>query len=100
MASAIASPACIGARSDRARRSRRARASRAVVTARASRAVDRSVRGLDPIEEDAARGKVIVVTGANSGIGKEACKQLYAAGATVLVAARSRSIGLRTEDVR
>jgi NAD(P)-dependent dehydrogenase (short-subunit alcohol dehydrogenase family) len=90
MASAIASPACIGARSDRARRSRRARASRAVVTARASRAVDRSVRGLDPIEEDAARGKVIVVTGANSGIGKEACKQLYAAGATVLVAARSR----------
>ncbi len=33
---------------------------------------------------------MIVVTGANSGIGKEACKQLYAAGATVLVAARSR----------
>ena len=31
----------------------------------------------------------MLVTGANSGIGMEACKQLYEAGCRVLVAARS-----------
>ena len=36
-------------------------------------------------------GKVMIVTGGNTGIGKETCKQLLRKGATVYLAARSRS---------
>eukprot|EP00400_MALV-I_sp_L67-5_P000637 gene637-232_t len=37
------------------------------------------------------RGKVIVVTGANSGIGLESCKHFYKQGAMVIMTGRSRS---------
>lgn len=36
-------------------------------------------------------GKVCLVTGGNTGIGKETCNQLLKKGATVYLAARSRS---------
>jgi NAD(P)-dependent dehydrogenase (short-subunit alcohol dehydrogenase family) len=36
-------------------------------------------------------GKVVIVTGANTGIGKETARQLLAAGATVVMACRSES---------
>jgi NAD(P)-dependent dehydrogenase (short-subunit alcohol dehydrogenase family) len=46
-------------------------------------------------------GKVIVVTGANSGIGKAACIQLAKLGATVVIVSRSRERGERArEDVQ
>jgi protochlorophyllide reductase len=44
--------------------------------------------GVDP-QSWRGEGKRVLVTGANSGIGMEACKQLYEAGCRVLVAARS-----------
>lgn len=47
--------------------------------------------GLPPLPEvlSNATGKVILVTGANAGIGKETVRQLYEAGAEVIVACRS-----------
>jgi NAD(P)-dependent dehydrogenase (short-subunit alcohol dehydrogenase family) len=41
------------------------------------------------------RGKVILVTGANSGIGRAASMQLAACGATVVLACRSPERGGR-----
>lgn len=47
------------------------------------------------------KGKVIILTGANSGIGKAACIQLAKLGATVIMACRSRERGAQAmEDVR
>jgi retinol dehydrogenase-12 len=48
--------------------------------------------GLGPAEgKDSVRcdGKLMVVTGANTGIGKETARQLYLSGATVILACRS-----------
>jgi len=47
------------------------------------------------------KGKVIILTGANSGIGKAASIQLARLGATVIMACRSRERGMRAlEEVR
>ena len=47
------------------------------------------------------KGKTIIVTGANSGIGKAAAVQLAALGADVIMACRSLERGQRAlEDVR
>ena len=47
------------------------------------------------------KGKVIILTGANSGIGKAASIQLATLGATVIMACRSRERGMRAlEEVR
>lgn len=40
-------------------------------------------------------GRTVLVTGANSGIGLESCKQLVAAGCTVVMACRSADKALR-----
>lgn len=47
------------------------------------------------------KGKVIILTGANSGIGKAASIQLAKLGATMIMACRSRERGAQAvEDVR
>ena len=57
------------------------------------RAIRRTRRAsLDPIDAD-MRGKVCVVTGANSGIGKETVLALARMGATVVLVCRSESRG-------
>ena len=46
------------------------------------------------------RGKLVVVTGGNAGVGKETARQLYAAGANVVIACRSIDKGQRAvEDI-
>jgi NAD(P)-dependent dehydrogenase (short-subunit alcohol dehydrogenase family) len=46
-------------------------------------------------------GRVIIVTGGNSGIGLEAARELYAHGATVIVAGRSEErITRAVEELR
>jgi short-subunit dehydrogenase len=50
-------------------------------------AVDRLVNGSRTLEK-AVRGKNILITGASSGIGEEAARQVAAAGGTVLLVAR------------
>jgi NAD(P)-dependent dehydrogenase (short-subunit alcohol dehydrogenase family) len=49
------------------------------------------ITGPKPSLDNTARNKVIMITGANTGIGKETAKQLLTAGATVIMACRSES---------
>ena len=49
------------------------------------------ITGPKPSLEKTALGKVAMVTGANTGIGKETARQLLQAGATVIMACRSES---------
>ena len=77
----------------RARRGSRP-AARSVAPVRASR----DVRGLDS-NYDGHDGLTILVTGGASGIGLEACKQLYVAGCRVLVAARSAEKARSAVDI-
>src|SRR3954468_3428693 len=52
-------------------------------------AVDRLVNGTRTLEK-AVRGKTILITGAASGIGEEAARQIAAAGGVMLLVARGR----------
>ena len=52
-------------------------------------AVDRLVNGTRTLEK-AVRGRVVIVTGASSGIGEAAAMQIAAAGGTVVLVARGR----------
>jgi short-subunit dehydrogenase len=52
-------------------------------------AVDRLVNGSRTLEK-AVQGKVILITGASSGIGEEAARQVAGAGGTVIAVARGR----------
>ena len=76
----------------RARRGSRP-AARSVVPVRASR----DVRGLDSNYD--GDGSTILVTGGATGIGLEACKQLYTAGCRVLVSARSAEKARSAVDI-
>ena len=76
----------------RARRGSRP-AARSVAPVRASR----DVRGLDSNYD--GDGSTILVTGGATGIGLEACKQLYGAGCRVLVSARSAEKARSAVDI-
>lgn len=53
----------------------------------------RLVRGAEPFDEEYVEGKVVVVTGANSGLGKVAATEFAKRGCTVVMACRSLEQG-------
>lgn len=53
----------------------------------------RLVRGAEPLDEEYVEGKVVIVTGANSGLGKVAALEFAKRGCTVIMACRNMEQG-------
>lgn len=58
----------------------------------------RLIRGADPLDEEYAEGKVVLVTGANSGLGKVAALEFAKRGCTVIMACRNLEQGQAALD--
>lgn len=53
----------------------------------------RLIRGAEPLDEEYVEGKVVIVTGANSGLGKVAALEFAKRGCTVIMACRNLEQG-------